>query len=122
MAQPRPRDHDDNGRPGDLPEPPQLRGLRRLVNLLLLVLIGGMLVVAVAMVVQLGALDGQRQAVPGPIGAQSLPLPEGAEIVSIGRAPGEVMMVTRAPDGGETLRVFDAASGEEISATPIRRE
>lgn len=81
-----------------------------------------MLVVAVAMVVQLGALDGQRQAVPGPIGAQSFPLPEGAEIVSIGRAPGEVLMVTRAPDGGETLRVFDAASGEETSATPIRRE
>ncbi len=81
-----------------------------------------MLVVAVAMVVQLGALDGQRQAVLEPIGARSFPLPEGAEIVSIGRAPGEVLMATRAAEGGETLRVFDAASGEEISATPIRRE
>ena len=99
-----------------------MRRLRRLVSLLILVLIGGMLVVVVAMVVQLGALEGQREAVLEPISAESFLLPDGATVVTVGHAPGEVLMVTRAPDGSETLRVFDAASGEEISATPIRRE
>jgi hypothetical protein len=116
MAQRHQRDEED------LPEPPQLRRLRRLVSLLMLVLIGGMVVVAAAMVIQLGALEDQREAVLEPISAESFLLPDGAGIVTIGHAPGEVLMVTRAPDGSETLRVFDAASGGELSATPIRRE
>jgi hypothetical protein len=33
-----------------------------------------------------------------------------------------VLIVTRDPAGAETLRVFDAASGAEKSATPIARE
>lgn len=92
------------------------------MSLLLLVLIGGMVVVVVALVIRLGALEDQREAVLEPISAESFRLPEGASIVTIGHAPGEVLMVTRGPDGGETLRVFDATSGEEISATPVRRE
>ena len=116
MAQPRQRTDED------LPEPPQVRRLRRLVSLLMLVLIGGMLVVVAAMVIQLGAIEDQREAVLEPVSAESFLLPDGAQIVTIGHAPGEVLMVTRAPDGEETVRVFDAMTGEEISATPVRRE
>lgn len=124
MAQPH-RDAKPD-RPGDrcedLPEPPQVRRLRRLVSLLMLVLIGGMLVVVVAMVVRLGAFQGARQAAPGPVSADAFALPEGAEPVALGRAPGEVLILTREPSGAETLRVFDAATGAQVSATPIRRE
>ena len=114
MAQPRPDD--------DLPEPPQLRRLRRLVSLLILVLIGGMVVVVAVMVVQLGRLESPREAVLEPVSAESFALPAGAQVVTVGHAPGEVLMVTRDEAGAETLRVFDAATGAETSATPIRRE
>jgi len=120
MVQPRPgigRVRDDE----DLPEPPQVRRLRLLVSVLMVVLIGGMVVVAVAMVLRLGALGGPEP-MPGPVSAAEFALPEGAEVVSLGRGPGEVLILTRDPAGAETLRIFDAASGAEKSATPIRRE
>lgn len=104
----------------------------------MLVLIGGMLVVAAAMVVQLGAFRGSSGDSPGltagPVSAEAFALPEGAEVVALGRAPGEVLILTRDPGGdpggdsggdsggAETLRVFDAETGEQVSATPIRRE
>ncbi len=101
--------------------PPQVRRLRLLVSALMVVLIGGMVVVAVAMVLRLGALGGS-DAAPGPVGAGEFTLPEGAEVISLGRGPGEVLILTRDPAGAETLRVFDAGSGVEKSATPVRRE
>jgi hypothetical protein len=106
----------------DLPEPPQVRRLRRLVSLLILVLIGGMLVVAAAMVAQLGAFRAAPEAPLAPISAGALALPAGAEVIALGRGPGEVLILTRSPDGVETLRAFDAATGAERSATPIQRE
>ena len=115
MAQPRRTDD-------DLPEPPQVRRLRRLVSLLIVVLIGGMLVVVIAMVVQLGAFRPPAAPPPGPVSAEGFTLPEGAEVVALGRAPGEVLILTRAAEGAETLRVFDAETGAEVSATPVRRE
>jgi hypothetical protein len=105
----------------DLPEPPQVRRLRLLVSALMVVLIGGMVVVAVAMVLGLGALKGPDKA-PAQVSATEFILPEGAEVVSIGRGPGEVLMVTRDAAGAETLRVFDASSGIQKSASKIRRE
>lgn len=87
-----------------------------------MVLIGGMLVVVGAMVVRLGALQPAREAAPGPVAAEAFALPAGAEVVALGRAPGEVLILTRDAGGAETLRVFDAASGAERSATPVRRE
>lgn len=99
-----------------------MRRLRRLVSLLMLVLIGGMLVVVAAMVVRLGAFRPPGEAPLAPVGAEAFTLPAGAEPVALGRAPGEVLILTREPGGAETLRVFDAASGAQISATPIRRE
>jgi hypothetical protein len=104
----------------DLPEPPQVRRLRLLVSALMVVLIGGMVVVAVAMVLGLGALKGPDKA-PAQVSATEFTLPEGAEVVSVGRGPGEVLIVTRDAAGTETLRIFDASSGDEKSATPISR-
>ncbi len=116
MVQPRPVVDDE-----DLPEPPQVKRLRLLVSALMVVLIGGMVVVAVAMVLRLGALNGS-DAAPGPVSAAEFTLPEGDEVVSVGRGPGEVLILTRDPAGAETLRVFDADSGAEKSATPVARE
>ena len=87
----------------------------------MVVMIGGMVVVAVALVLRLGSLGGS-DAAPGPVGAAGFTLPEGAEVVSLGRGPGEVLILTRDSAGAETLRVFDAASGAEKSATPVTRE
>ena len=95
--------------------------MRLLVSALMVAMIGGMVVVAVAMVLRLGALGG-IDAAPGPVSAAGFTLPEGAEVVSLGRGPGEVLILTREPSGAETLRVFDAGSGAEKSATPIARE
>ncbi|MFQ5567765.1 MAG: DUF6476 family protein [Paracoccaceae bacterium] len=116
MVQPHPVRDDD-----DLPEPPQVRRLRLLVSALIVVLIGGMVVVAIALVLRLGGLGGTDKA-PAPVTAAEFALPEGAEVISLGRGPGEVLILTRDPAGAETLRVFDAGSGAETSATPITRE
>jgi hypothetical protein len=87
------------------------------------VLIGGMLVVVVAMVVRLGVLGGPDEAqTPVPVSAEAFNLPEGAEVISLGRGPAEVLILTRDPAGVEMLRVFDAASGTEKSATPVTRK
>jgi hypothetical protein len=111
-------------RPGrdDLPEPPQVRRLRLLVSALMVVLIGGMLIVVAAMVIRLGVLGAPDKAALGPVTAANLALPAGAEAVALGRGPGEVLILTRDAAGAETLRVFDAASGAEKSATPISRK
>ncbi len=87
----------------------------------MVVLIGGMVVVAVTMVLRLGALGGSDTA-PAPVSAAEFILPDGAEVVSLGRGPGEVLILTRDAAGVETLRVFDAATGAVKSATPIARE
>ncbi len=87
----------------------------------MVVLIGGIVVVAVAMVLRLGALNGSEKA-PAPVSAAEFTLPDGAEVVSLGRGPGEVLILTRDAAGAEMLRVFDAGSGAEKSATPIARE
>lgn len=111
--------HDDD----DLPEPPQVRRLRLLVMALMVVLIGGMVVVVVAMVVRLGVLGGPGEApAPGPVSADRFNLPVDAEVVTLGRGSAEVLILTRDPAGIETLRVFDAASGDEKSATLITRK
>jgi hypothetical protein len=115
MTQPRPvRDE-------DLPEPPQVKRLRLLVSLLMVVLIVGMLVVVAAMVIRLGTFGGSVPA-PVPVSAEKLTLPAGAEIVAVGQGGSGVIIVTRDGAGAETLRVFDPATGAETSATQITRE
>jgi len=97
-----------------------LRRLRFLVTTLTVVLILGMVIVVAAMVVRLGLFD--RASESEPITAESLVLPAGAEVLSLGHAEGQLLILTRDADGAETLRVFDADSGAQISATPISRE
>jgi hypothetical protein len=114
MVQPRPAGDDD------LPEPPRVRRLRLLVSLLTVVLIGGMVVVAAAMVIRLGDLGGAPKLAP--ITAAGLTLPSGAEVMAVGQGGAGVLILTRDASGAETLRVFDPASGAQVSATPITRE
>jgi len=99
-----------------------VRRLRLLVSVLMVVLIGGMLIVVAAMVIRLGVLGAPEKAEFGPVAAANFTLPAGAEAVALGRAPGEVLILTREASGSETLRVFDAASGAEKSTTPISRK
>lgn len=97
-----------------------MRRLRLLVSLLTVVLIGGMVVIATAMVIRLASVSDAPKLAP--ISAEGLTLPHGAEVVAVGQGGAGVMMVTRDAAGAETLRVFDPASGAQISATPITRK
>ena len=106
---------------GDLPEPPRIKRLRWLVTSLMVVLIVGTVVIVVSLVRGLGALDLSRTA-PTPVSAEQFSLPADAETITLGRGPGEVLILTRDPSGAETLRIFDAATGAETSATPVVRE
>ena len=108
------------GQDEDFPEPPRLRRLRMLVTILILVLIGGVVTVVAALVINLSALTAVEEAVP--ITAETLSLPPGEEIVTVGEGRGRVLVVTRDAEGAELLYGFDAASGERQSATRIERE
>ncbi len=103
--------------PEEPPETPALRALRRLVTLLMAVLIVGMVAVTAALVIGLGRLGGGA----GAIDAAALALPEGHAVTALGRGEGTVLVLTEGPDGAETLRAFEAATGRALSATPIRR-
>jgi uncharacterized protein DUF6476 len=105
----------------DQPEPPRLKRLRWLVTALMVVLIVGTVVVVVSLVRGLGTLDLSSTSMV-PVSAEAFSLPAGAEAITLGRGPGEVLILTRDPTGAETLRVFDAATGAEKSATPIIRQ
>ncbi len=86
----------------------------------MVVLILGMVIIVAAMVVRLGQFDGASESEP--ITAEGLLLPAGADVLSLGRAEGQILILTRDADGAETLRAFDADSGAQISATPVSRE
>ena len=86
----------------------------------MVVLIGGMLVVVAAMVIRLGTVGGAPKLAP--VTAEGLTLPAGAGVVALGQGGSGLLILTRDPAGAEMLRVFDPASGAELSATPIIRE
>lgn len=96
--------------------------MRLLVSALMVVLIGGMLIVVAAMVIRLGVIESPERTDFDPVSAAGFTLPADEEAVALGRGPGEVLILTRDAMGVETLRVFDAASGVEKSATPISRK
>lgn len=82
-----------------------------------------MITVSGALVIRLGGLGAAGAAdAPGPVSAEAILLPDGAEISAIGRSGKDVLVVTRGPDGAEHLRLFDAATGRELSATLILRD
>lgn len=98
-------------------EPPQLRRLRLLVTVLMVVLILGIVTIAGTIVIRLGFPAGF-----GPVAAEALVLRPDEQIVAAGQGKGTVVLTVRDAEGAETLVVFDAGSGEELSRTPIRRE
>jgi hypothetical protein len=97
------------------PEPPRLRLLRLMVTALT-----GFLILAVIAVVTLLVI--RLTAAPRPV-AIALPetvrLPPGevAEAATIGR--GWLLVVTRNRDGRETIRIFDAATGEARQSVAV---
>lgn len=108
----------------DLPEPPQVRRLRRLVTALTLSCIVAVLAVAAALVGRVLLFD-QGGAPLSPAGAgaaaQRLALPAGERIVAVGQGPGTILLVTEDAAGLERLRRYDAASGALLGVTAIER-
>ena len=105
-----------------LPEPAPIRRMRRLVTALLVVMILGMVVVSAALVSRLGVVMGgvAAPAGPGPL-PEAVALPAAAEIVAVGRAGGDLLIVTREADGAEHIRAFDAATGAPGPVTRVER-
>ncbi len=104
--------------PEDEEEPPQVRRLRMLVMVLIVVLILGFVAMVGTIVIRLGFPD-QR---PQPIAADALSLPAGHDIIATGQGKGTVHVLLRDPDGSEMLYVFDARTGAELSKTAIIRD
>jgi hypothetical protein len=99
----------------DLPEPPRLRALRRLVTALTATLILGMITVVVLLVVRLSAL----QPAPPPALPDALALPPGETAQAVTLCAGWVAVVTLDAAGAERIRVFDATTGAERAAVAI---
>lgn len=94
----------------ELPEPPRLRALRRLVSLLTMTAILGVAVVAGTLAIRLSKpltppLDLDA------LTARRLVAPEGEAIVAAGTGPGVVILATRDGAGVERLRFYDAGDG-----------
>lgn len=98
-----------------------MRRLRLLVSALIFVLIAGVVTVAATLVIRLGAV-GQPAGTLAPVTAAGIALPDGEDIVALGRGPGEIMVLTRDAAGAEHLRIFDATTGEERSVTAVARD
>jgi hypothetical protein len=92
---------------GELPEPPGLRRLRRLVTGLTATLILGVITVVALLVIRLTALA------PAPLPAlpPHLELPRGERAQAVTLGAGWVAVVTRDAAGAERIRVLDAATG-----------
>lgn len=112
---------DDEDDPGEIPEPPSLRWLRRLVTVLTLVLIFGMLAMVAVFVIQLGRIDQTLSPMP-PISADRFALPAGETISTLGQSGGRVLIVTTDIAGQERLRSFDAETGKSLSTSLIERD
>ena len=87
-----------------------------MVMALLIVLMLGILTIAATIVIRLGFAGGGEG-----VAAQGITLPEG-EILSTGQGEGTVLFVIRGAGGAEVLYVFDAGTGERLSATGVDRE
>ena len=100
-------------------EPPQVRRLRLLVMALMVVLMLGIVTIAVTIVIRLG-FAGEASAQK--LTAETISLPEGAEITALGQSPQGMLVTVRMGDGSEALRVHDTATGELLHQTNIERE
>ena len=100
-------------------EPPQIRRLRVLVMVMLVVLMLGIVTIAATIVIRLG-FGGEPSAQK--LTADAIGLPAGAEITALGHGPSGVLITVRQEDGSEVLRLHDAATGRLLRETAIIRE
>lgn len=98
----------------DFPEPPRLRQLRRLVNILTATLIVGVITIVALLVIRLTRAPRPSLPLPPEI---ALPAGERAGAVTLG---GDwIAVVTTDPEGRERIRVLDRATGSERAVTEI---
>lgn len=75
-----------------------------------------MVVVSATLVIRLTRAPGAA-----PVTADEIALPAGHAVVALGQGEGTLILLTRAPEGAEVLRVFDAGTGAPLSETRVRR-
>ncbi|MEL7154916.1 MAG: DUF6476 family protein [Pseudomonadota bacterium] len=100
-------------------EPPQIRRLRVLVMVMMVVLMLGIVTIAATIVIRLG-FGGEPSAQK--LTAEAIALPSGAEITALGHGSDGVLVTIRRSDGTEALRLHDAATGDLVEETLIVRE
>lgn len=108
----------------DLPEPPQVRRLRRLVSGLTLASIIAVLAIAATVFIRLGLAPQAPEAMmpPSAVTAGALSLPADERITVIGQSGGVIIAVTEDGTGALRLRRWDGETGALRSVTTIRRE
>lgn len=125
MSDPRRMAASPSGRPDDeddLPEPPRLRALRRLVTVLTVTLILGMLTIAGALAVRITRPEPALQATafdPASVTAPAIRLPPGTQIIATGAAGTALLLAVEGPEGARALLVVDAASGAILRRVPV---
>lgn len=106
----------------DLPEPPKLRFLRRMVVALTATLMVGVLAIAAAIVITVSREPAPAAFFAGGDLAAEITLPAGEQLISAAVAGGVLTVATKAKDGTETLRLFDIETGEALGATLVVRD
>ena len=106
----------------DIPEPPRLRALRRLVTGLTLTLIFGVITIAGALVVRISGGGPVSPPVDvGGVTAEALTLPAGERITVTGGSGTTLLIVTEDASGRERLHLIDGTTGAVLRSMPINR-
>jgi hypothetical protein len=96
----------------DLPEPPRLRTLRRLVTGLTMTLIAGVAMITGALVLRIsGGTPASVPLDPARVTADAVVLPAGQRVTATGGSGTTVMLVTQGDDGIERLLLIDGETG-----------
>ncbi len=97
----------------ELPEPPSIRRLRRLVTALTVTLILGVITIVGLLVIRLARVT------PPPELPVAISLPAGETATAMTRGEGWVAVVTIDQRGAERIRVIDAETGTARGVTDI---
>jgi hypothetical protein len=107
--------------PEDLPEPPRIRALRRLVTTLTVVLILGMVTIAVTLVLRITRTPAPAPAPASVLWPDRIALPVGERITASGFGQGLLMLVTEDEAGAARLRLYDPETGALQHVVAIER-
>lgn len=99
----------------DIPEPPRLRTLRRLVTTLTATLILGVITIVGLLVIRLWSL----QPTPRPVLPSRVALPAGESARAVTVGTGWIAVVSVDGRGRERIRVIDSATGAGINEIEI---